>query len=422
MNSIFPAKRQCVDSTCRDARSTAARCVTCAARAHPGILSVMDANTLRAWWARKQGLDGSLHGQSPSTVLERSGWARSVAGVNPYLTLFARAGTSRDEADRAVAQLEIHELPAARGCTYVVPQADFALALRCGRDAAAVPLKAASKLGVTETEIENLCAAILKALRNGPQDPDGLRDASRSLGPDGIKKGMATTLPLGLGKLQSTGQIRRVPVNGRLDRQRYKYALWNLPPLKIDDAEVFTELAHRFYRWIGPAKLSEFQWFSGLGVKAAHTAVEPLNLTRLDDGALLFPEDLDALRAFKAPQKPKISLLASIDGLIHHRRNHASLLDNPGDLHANIGHIADLPSHTTTDRGRLIGLWEFDPEAGEIVWLTFDKPAKEVAVAVKETEAFIKDQLGDARSFSLDSPKSRIPRLDAIRASANRAR
>lgn len=138
-------------------------------------------------------------------------------------------------------------------------------------------------------------------------------------------------------------------------------------------------------------------------------------------GALQFPEDLDALRAFKAPKKTQISLFAGIDGLIHHRRNHASLFDNPDDLHANIGHIADLPSHAIADRGRLIGLWEFDSESGEIVRLTFDKPAKEAA-AVKETEAFIKDQLGDARSFSLDSPKSRVPRLDAIRGAANRAR
>ena len=32
-----------------------------------------------------------------------------------------------------------------------------------------------------------------------------------------------------------------------------------------------------------------------------------------------------------------------------------------------------------------------------------------------KTEAYIRDQLGDARSFSLDSPKSRIPRIEAIR-------
>ncbi|MBI2688330.1 MAG: winged helix DNA-binding domain-containing protein [Acidobacteria bacterium] len=382
----------------------------------------MDANALRAWWAHKQGLDGTLQGDPPAAVLERTGWARSVAGVNPYLTLFARAGTSREAVDKAVVNLEIHELPSARGCTYVLPHSDFALGLRCGRDAAEMPLKVAAKLGVTEKEIDKLCAAILQALKKGTMDPDGIREAiggaSRSLGPEGVKKGMTTTLPLGLGKLQVTGAIRRVPVNGRLDQQRYKYTLWNFPALQIDDAEAFAQLARRFYQWIGPAKLSEFQWFSGLGVKAAQNAVAPLGLASLDDGALLFPEDLEALRSFQAPKQPQVSLLASIDGLIHHRRNHLSLLDKPANLHANVGAIADLPSHAITDRGRLIGLWEYDTATESIAWVTFEKAAKEVAEAVKVTESYIKAQLGDARSFSLDSPKSRVPRLTALRAAA----
>ena len=59
----------------------------------------MDDAKLRAWWWQRQGLDGSLRGASPAAVLERSGWARSVGGVGPYLTLFARAGTSREAAD-----------------------------------------------------------------------------------------------------------------------------------------------------------------------------------------------------------------------------------------------------------------------------------------------------------------------------------
>ncbi len=34
-------------------------------------------------------------------------------------------------------------------------------------------------------------------------------------------------------------------------------------------------------------------------------------------------------------------------------------------------------------------------------------------------EAFIRDELGDMRSFSLDSPASRKPRIEAIRALAS---
>src|SRR5437870_5317548 len=66
---------------------------------------------LRAWWAHKQGLDGSLMDASPQAILEKVGWARSVGGANPYLTLFARGEISRETADRAAADLQIHELP-----------------------------------------------------------------------------------------------------------------------------------------------------------------------------------------------------------------------------------------------------------------------------------------------------------------------
>jgi hypothetical protein len=38
-----------------------------------------------------------------------------------------------------------------------------------------------------------------------------------------------------------------------------------------------------------------------------------------------------------------------------------------------------------------------------------------LARAVEQTEGYIREQLGDARSFSLDSPQSRKPRLEALR-------
>jgi len=93
----------------------------------------MDEARLRAWWSFRQGLDGRLIGKSPAKVLGEAGWARSVGGAGPYLTLFARAGTGRQATDEAVARMEIHELPSARGCTYVVPAGDFALARRAPR-------------------------------------------------------------------------------------------------------------------------------------------------------------------------------------------------------------------------------------------------------------------------------------------------
>ena len=234
----------------------------------------MNSSKLRAWWSHRQGLDGSMRGKSPAQILERCGWSRSVGGAGPYLTLFSRGGTSREQAEKAVAALEIHELPTARGCTYVVPSSDFALGLTVGRNFSG-EMKTALKLGVTEKEVDKLCDAVVRALEQGALDPDGIREAtgkaSRSLGEEGKKKGLTTTLPLALERLQTEGRIRRVPINGRLDQQRYAYVNWTPNPLasyseSLDAA--FTALARRFFRWVGPATLGEFQWFAGLGVKA----------------------------------------------------------------------------------------------------------------------------------------------------------
>src|SRR6476661_7145158 len=123
-----------------------------------------DARMLQAWWAQRQGLDGSLQGKSAAEVLERSGWARSVGGVGPYLTLFSRAGISRTAADAAVAALDICELPSARGCTYVLPRSDFALGIKVGQGFSdASDLKLARALGATDAELDTLCQAIVKA-------------------------------------------------------------------------------------------------------------------------------------------------------------------------------------------------------------------------------------------------------------------
>src|SRR5271154_7092812 len=115
----------------------------------------MDQSKIRAWYAHRQGLDGSFAGKSAAEILGRAGWARSVGGCAPYLTLFSRGGLSREQVDAAVAKVEIHELPSARGCTYVLPATDFALGLACGRGFDG-EIKIAVKLSVTEKEIDKL--------------------------------------------------------------------------------------------------------------------------------------------------------------------------------------------------------------------------------------------------------------------------
>ena len=340
---------------------------------------------LRAWWFHRQGLDGSLAGATPIAVLERSGWSRSVGGIGPYLTLFARARISRAATDAAVAATDIHELPSARGCTYVLPKSDFATGLTVGRESAEVPVKQAEKLGVTAKEVDDLCARVLEALKARPLDPEGIRplvgNAARSLGEAGKKKGLSTTLPLALGRLQATGDIRRIPQDGRLVRQRYQYTIWKPNPLskwKGTRASALEELARKFFRWVGPVTPAEFQWFTALGVKAAKEVLAALPLVPCEKGSdrLLLDDDLDAFTRFKVPGKAQYAVVSSLDAISAARRDLQGLVDDADRRHTVVedttrvalGGLRDLPSHALLDRGRLIGLWEYDAEAEEIVW------------------------------------------------------
>jgi hypothetical protein len=366
----------------------------------------MDQSKLTAWRAHRQGLDGSLIARSAAEIFSAVGWARSVAGVGPYMALFARGGLRRAEIDAALANVEIHELPAARGCTYVLPAADYALGLKVGQTFREAESKVASKLGVTDDEIAALRRAVVNALQAGPLDPEGLRaavgDAARSLGPEGVKKGVTTTLPVALGMMQSEGEIRRIPVNGRLDQQRYKYALWEQNPLaswKLSAEESYTELARRYFAWTGGALLRDFQWFCGLSLKATKAAVEPLSLSAAGDWVML-PQDREAFGDFQPSNIPFYTVVSSLDGI--------SALRGAGAMNL-------LPHHRIYDRGNVVGYWEFDTATNSVVWSALIKTDAAMRDAVAKAEAFIREDLGDARSFSLDSPKSRATKIEALR-------
>ncbi|UVJ40255.1 winged helix DNA-binding domain-containing protein [Arthrobacter sp. CJ23] len=383
---------------------------------------------LRAWAWHCQGLDGSLLGKSSEDVLHHAGWARSVGGANPYLTLFSRAGIGREQADRDVAALKIHELPTARGCTYVLGQADYAWGLQLGRDAAVAPFKVLARMGVERNEITLLEEEVLHALKEAsdPLDPKQLRDelgdSVRSLGEEGKKKGASTTLPTALGLLQADGRIRRVPVNGRLDQQRYAYTAWELPPSTVDDDGARRLLLERYLRWTGGATLKQSQWFTAFTVAQSKKALADVGAVEVATAAgevlWMLPDDVEKLAAFEAPADEQIQLLAGTDSLVLHRRNSGEMFEDEDRgkkvLDTTLALQADLPDHPILDRGRIIGLWQYDPGKERIAAWTFAKPTAAVSKRIAEVEAWIREELGDFRSFSLDSPASRQDRIDAL--------
>jgi hypothetical protein len=389
---------------------------------------------LRAWAWHKQGLDGSLAGCSAEQVFAQAGWARSVGGANPYLTLFARAGIRREQVDADVLSHRILELPTARGCTYVLGRDDFAWALQLGKDPAEA-FRVLGRLGVDRGEITLLEEQVLHTLAEAgaPLDPRQLKeelgDSVRNLGEEGKKKGASTTLPTALGILQSQGRIRRVPANGRLDQQRYAYELWDLPPSPLDDDDARTELIRRYLGWTGGATFKQSQWFTGFTVaqsKAALAAVDAVEVPTAETaaggaGLWMLPDDVGRLAAFEEPAGEQIQLLAGTDSLVLLRRNAADLLDEADrdkKVMASLALQADLPDHPILDRGRIIGLWQYEPGKERIVPWLFHAPTPAVMRRIAEVEAWIREDLGDFRAFSLDSPATRQKRIDALADSA----
>lgn len=385
---------------------------------------------LQSFWEARQ-FPGSQ--SSAAECFETTGWARSVGGANPYLTANSRTKCSVQALHEAANSVQICELPAARGCTYVVPAAHFACALTVGASFGQTEIKTAEKyLNFSRSELEVLCGNVLDALDAGPLDPASLRQSLgekvRSFGEEGKKRGTTTSLPLALGLLQSLGEIRRISADGRFDSQRYRYEKWSSGPLagrSLTESEADAMLAQLYWKWTGIASIAHFRWFSGFNVKRANAAVCDLDLKPIqpDSKLLARPHVVDEFASWRGQTNTVYRFLSSIDSLVLLRRDLPSIL-RPQDLTRQasngskekaMGALADLDSHPIFFNGVVVGLWEFDLESQTIAAWSFVEPSAELKQAKQETEEFIFAELGDFRSFSLDSPESRKPRIQKLR-------
>ncbi len=398
----------------------------------------------RAFWHRRQGLAEPGKGNIEE-FLATTSWPRTLGGVDVYLAVRARKpGMSRQEMDEAVAQSRIQVIPAVRGCIYVVPRPQVPLVLRIAEDQARKRMeREMEKVDVKLSELADVGEAVLKALRKGPLTTDALRKALpegtvRSLGEKGKKIGVSSTLPPALRHLEFEGKIERTLDKGRLDTERY---LWRIPAknpftgakVPADAAKRNALLAEIFFRQAGPVSVADFAAWSALSQRDARAAIEelpvvPVVVEGYADEAFVMEKDLAELKA-PAPASTSVSLLSFEDnyltfhggpGLLvdpkHHKREVAKWGNTKGTTLGDAKHVA---SRTVLDADRLVGFWEFDPSSGKIVFATFDplppKRKKAVEERTEDVATFLKEELGHARSFSLDSMEQVQERADAIK-------
>jgi hypothetical protein len=407
----------------------------------------------RAFWCAKQGL--SPHIDAPVTsALERTGWVRTLGGVDVYLAARARCpDMRRADLDSAVTRGELHVLPAARGCIYLVPEMDRALALsfaaslsrpRAERDL--------DKLGMSERELDALSQLVLDALATSPMTTNALRQALpegavRSLGDAGKKLGMSSPLPAVLRELEFDGHIERTLEDGRLDTERY---VWREAPpacraqilaVSEDPVERLAGVARRFLEMSGPVSIKQLAAWSGAGQRECKAAVEtlpvvPVTIAGMRDPAWVLDADVAALAAACPPEDTSFAFLSVGDNLavvyggpavFVDPRHHDRPVDSwgSGERVVPLGEARYLGHRMLLLGNRIVGFWEYDPVAAEIMCRTLDPLPPEVSGRlIDESEsltAFLRDDVGHGRSFSLDTDEALHLRAQALRAEALRA-
>lgn len=403
----------------------------------------VDLARARAHWFRSQGLAAPADIDC-ATAIDRSGWLRTIGGVDVYLALRSRiTGLSRALVDAAVGRGAVRVGPAVRGCIYLVPEADLPLALRTADLLSRRRIaREMEKVGVEDTELDGLGEAVLEALEQGPLTtsqiksalPDG---AVRRLGEVGKKIGVSSTLPPALRRLEFAGRLERLPVDDRLDGEHY---VWRRPPVAPDLARqpddpraIARPLAERFFRYAGPATLDEFCKWSGLnkgqgkaGIAAA--GLTPVRIEGYADEAWVHPADADAL-AKASPVDSGVSLLNFADNYLSLHRAPRAFADP-----AHVDRVANswgrgaksiaaseyLHTRALLVGDRLAGSWEWDPDVEAAVAVPFAPLAKgareALAAAAADLTAFLRDELGHAKSTSIDSDSNLRKRVALVRA------
>jgi hypothetical protein len=399
----------------------------------------------RAHWHRKQGLAEPLPG-SIEEVVAATGWPRTLGGVDVYLAMRARVpGMKRQQLDEAVEQSRLQVIPAVRGCIYLVPRPEVPLVLRIAEEQHRKRAdREYEKAGIAPTELADVGEAVLKALRKGPLSTDALRKALpegtvRSLGDKGKKVGLSSTLPPALRHLEFEGKVERTLEGGRLDSERY---LWRVPAknsftgAKVpgEPVERHARIAATFFRQAGPVTLENFTTWAALSQREARAAMEKLPLVPVAvegfaSEAWVLEEELAVLRE-KAPATSSLSMLSFEDGYLAFHGGPALFTDPAHHARAvpvwgntkgsTLGDARHMFMRSLFDGDRLVGLWEYDLDAGAVVFGTFDtlapKRRKAVEVLAKDVAAFLRDDVGHAHSFSLDNDDSVRERAALVKA------
>ena len=395
-----------------------------------------------------QGLHGGTFA-SPAAVMQRSGFVRTMGGVDAYLATLARQRHRQNKhLDDCLAASEVQVIPAVRGSLYVAARADVPLCLRIAQQlSAARTARELENAGFGGCEIDDIAEAALDALTGqGPLTTDNLGRAI----PEGLihtatKRGkmadLASPLPPALRQLELEGHIERIPQAGRLDTDRYEWRRASKNPflgveLPTDPARLHAQLLQRYLAWTGAATLQDFQTWSGLTMSAAKAALQHVDhvTIRRDDGSEALGTAMveDLLPASEAAARAT-AMLSIEDNLVHLCGFVRDIVDpelldvvvpgRGGGKPRPLSQTKQLSFRGLIADGGLVGFWEYDPDARVAIPFCLRKPSKSAQLLIEQcsatTSSLLRDEIGHGRSFPLDTEEALRGRLAQLRRLSN---
>ena len=179
---------------------------------------------------------------------------------------------------------------------------------------------------------------------------------------------------------------------------------------------------------------AQFAWWAGSSQKDARAGIEglklkPVSVTGWAEEAWIEEERLDSLVRQSAALHGRLCIFLPFrDNYQSFRRGLAPFLAaraqkrkvlDSRNREVALGELESLHHNAIVLQGRLVGLWEYDPEEERVVWSTLeDMPAtsrKTLAIAIEDLEDFIRAELGDVRLYSIDTGAKRRDRINSVK-------
>jgi len=378
----------------------------------------------------RQYLDKPYPGKGIVDLLKAIGWLYSPGCSTPYLALWSRLSSMKtDDLNKLVFDdQKLVQVETLRGCTMLLPRDQASVALRIrSRTFTELVKQARQYMPVSETEMERLKGAVLKAIHSGPRSQEQIQhavpqDLLRDFGADLKRIGLTNSLSLAINLLKEEGKILKVQTRKRLDSTEYSYALTAdlLPeadPMNLRFEAACSRLAAQYFRAEAPARVKDFAWWAGINVTDAIKAAAelkpklvPLAVEGTKDEYLISEQELEDFMSFR-PNPDAVNLIPYRDTFLKGQREivdrfvpvqHA---DKPFSRWK--GKLINDPLATIVCNGAVIGVWEWNDDQEEVEYLLFDPTAaKSIEKAVRkragELGAFIRTSLGEIRPHSLD--------------------